>query len=322
MIFFFAGRASSVTATQDGHRRVDALCAHDKSLPLHILAKNLKKLASKHGNNITVILDLCLHDRAAETTARSGPDPHAADVTANTQLDDLWNTDSHVVLAAEEGPNFGLFTQSLIPALVTAVKEEWTYSELIENLISTVGSTRVQYCSGVHKERVVFTTNPRATWTDNHEQPDGSRYHSWKTARSLTVVVDNDNVKSEAQKLAIAATAQIQNSVHWEEIYFESHSVKQEDGSFRDEINKPGARVISHKYQITFRLYSKTPSSDRIDYWLYITQHSAHLSDEVLRSLLPNAHGLATISRWDPGHLRGLGPISIFPGGFCQVRWP
>jgi hypothetical protein len=30
----------------------------------------------------------------------------------------------------------------------------------------------------------------------------------------------------------------------------------------------------------------------------------------------------ATISRWDPGHLRGLGPISIVHGGFCQVRWP
>ncbi|KAJ7928273.1 caspase domain-containing protein [Mycena leptocephala] len=195
MIFFFAGHgcrtyAKKYPLSSDYH--YEAIRAYDHPIPDYILAQNLRELAFKNKNNITVILDSCYSGgmgrneedgKDGPTVRGSPPQPmHDDDIrtvttgsrTPSTDMThDLWTFpwSSHNLLAAcsqfdkayetDSEPFFGHFTQKLVHALRETVGagKDTTYVELMDRL-GKLENNQKPRCWGVYTDRVVFTSNP------------------------------------------------------------------------------------------------------------------------------------------------------------------
>ncbi|KAF7356172.1 ICE-like protease (Caspase) p20 domain protein [Mycena venus] len=198
MIFYFAGHGSRVPSSGKflpADARVEVICPVDERtrgndgqqvapIPDYTLAKLLKLLAAKKGDNITVILDSChsagMSRDASTATVRSPAIPSFLTTLERDCCDDSsqshssWSpsTSSHVLLAAcrQDGKAYesadqtqkrfrGHFTKALLHALRRAIREPTTYTDLIKSL-PALGHSQVPHCSGTHQDRLVFTTNP------------------------------------------------------------------------------------------------------------------------------------------------------------------
>ncbi|KAF7356174.1 ICE-like protease (Caspase) p20 domain protein [Mycena venus] len=197
MILYFAGHGSRVHSPENflyADARVEVICPVDERtrgndgqevtpIPDYTLAKLLKELAAKKGNNITVILDCCrslgMSRNAGTATARGPAKPSLLARLERDCYDDSsqphssWSpsTSSHVLLAAccRGGKAYesadpiqksfrGQFTKALLHALGRAIREPTTYTDLIKSL-PALDYSQVPYSSGTHQDRLLFTTN-------------------------------------------------------------------------------------------------------------------------------------------------------------------
>ncbi|KAJ6523813.1 caspase domain-containing protein [Mycena capillaripes] len=206
MIFFFAGHGSRISMRENNissDNMVEAICPVDErtvckesgyvhAIPDYVLGRLLRMLATKKGDNITVILDSCHSAGMARdggsslgscrgTTSDSrflseSLDNYLWEGECAEKPGSIWTSSSasHVLLAAcskygrayesWSSPVRGWFSVHLIPVLRDAIRESpqrKTYTDLLACLPKS--TTQIPFCGGANTDRLVFKTTYPAT---------------------------------------------------------------------------------------------------------------------------------------------------------------